>query len=142
MQKIYSEISSLKSINAIINSRSAIAIPIEKNSENGFSNLNVPKPVTRISSPKQLEPFINKLLNRDNFDGEIHETFSFNSFFKCFLILGVITVLQELEKCSQLQPFILNEFIHYLHDFLKDFNDSIREFSYSLVMRFLRLNPK
>ncbi len=54
----------------------------------------------------------------------------------------MISVLQELEKYSLRQPFILNEFIHYLHDFLKDLNDMIRELTYSLVMRFLRLNPK
>lgn len=74
-------------------------------------------------SSKQLEPFINKILNRDSFD-------------------GVFSVLQELDTVSQRQPVILSHFVSYLQPLMQDLNDQLRDISFSLIMRYLRLNPR
>jgi hypothetical protein len=81
------------------------------------------KSISSLWSSKQLEPFINKLLNRDSYD-------------------GVLSVLQELDAVSQRQPIILSHFVFYLQPLTQDPNDLIRDLSFSLIMRYLRLNPK
>jgi len=81
------------------------------------------KIVNSIYSTKQLEPFIGKILNRENYD-------------------GVLSVLQEIDTVSQRQPVVLTHFIFHLQQLMQDINDHLRDLSFSLVMRHLRLNPK
>lgn len=80
--------------------------------------LNMP-----IWTSKQLEPFVNKLTNRNSFE-------------------SVLSVLQELDAVSQRQPILLSHFVIYLIPLISDSNDLIRELAISLIMRHLRLNPK
>jgi hypothetical protein len=81
------------------------------------------KIVNSIWSTKQLEPFIGKILNRENYD-------------------GVLSVLQEIDTVSQRQPVVLTHFIFHLQPLMQDINDNLRDLSISLIMRYLRLNPK
>ncbi len=88
-------------------------------------SVNVLNQKTNVSiwSSKQLEPFISKILNRDNFD-------------------AVLSVLQELDAVSQRQAIILSHFVFYLKPLILDLNDQLRDLSINLIMRYLRLNPK
>lgn len=72
---------------------------------------------------KQLEPFVNKLSNRSNYE-------------------EVLFVLNELDTVSERQPIILSQFAIYLKNLLEDNDDKIRDYALSLLMRYLRLNPK
>ncbi|RNA14305.1 Integrator complex subunit 1 [Brachionus plicatilis] len=71
---------------------------------------------------KQLEPFINKLSNRSNYE-------------------EVLFVLNELDTVSERQPIILSQFAIYLKSLLEDNDDKIRDYAFNLLMRYLRLNP-
>lgn len=132
MYKLYPDIGSLKFING------SLSIPfesIEKRTEqnnnidisvlSSFTSINIFNQKTLLStwSSKQLEPFANKLVNRDNYD-------------------GVLSVLNELDTVSQRQPKILAYFVFYLQPMMQDPNENLRDSSIALIMRYLRLNPK
>lgn len=89
----------------------------DKNVNSLLQKLNMP-----IWKTKQLEPFINKLSNRSNYE-------------------EVLFVLNELDTVSERQPIILSQFAIYLKTLLNDDDDKIRDYSFSLLMRYLRLNP-
>ena len=93
--------------------------------ETSSSAINIfnQKVLTSIWSSKQLEPFTGKILNRDNYD-------------------GVLSVLQEIDTVSQRQPVVLSHFLFFLQPMMQDINDNLRDWSMSLIMRYLRLNPK
>lgn len=59
-----------------------------------------------------------------------------------FNVTGIALVLQELEAISQRDTTILTHFVFFLRPLIMDQNDIIRDFSISLLMRYLRLNPK
>jgi len=124
LQKAYPEVGPLKNVNSTIS-----LLLLSSSSTNKASScsteisLYIPKVTTRFWSAKQLEPFVKKLLNRDNFD-------------------DVFKVLQELENVSQRQPLILNDFVYYLSEFFVDSSDAVRDLAITLVLRFLKLNPK
>jgi hypothetical protein len=134
LQKSYPEIVFLKCINAVelipfepiefnkTTNNNNILKSLPTNSMRSINVLNQ-KSISSLWSSKQLEPFINKLLNRDSYD-------------------GVLSVLQELDAVSQRQPIILSHFVFYLQPLTQDPNDLIRDLSFSLIMRYLRLNPK
>ncbi len=81
------------------------------------------KTTNSIWSSRQLEPFVNKITNRNSYE-------------------AVASVLQELDTVSQRQSIILAHFVFYLQPLMHDTNDVIRDLAISLVMRYLRLNPK
>ena len=128
--KLYPDIGSLKFINGIL------AIPfdsIKKINNDDNNNIELAslvqvnifnqKSSASTWSMKQLEPFTSKLLNRNNYD-------------------GVLSVLNELDSVSQKQPIILSCFVFYLKPMMQDPNDFLRDSVISLIMRYLRLNPK
>lgn len=89
----------------------------DKNVNSLLQKLNMP-----LWKTKQLEPFIKKLSNRSNYE-------------------EVLFVLNELDTVSERQPIILSQFAIYLKTLLNDDDDKIRDCSFSLLMRYLRLNP-
>lgn len=76
-----------------------------------------------IWTSKQLEPFIKKITSRESFDTVYGE-------------------LQDLDTVSQRQSTILSHFVFYLQPLMSDSHDAIRDLAISLIMRYLRLNPK
>lgn len=132
MYKLYPDINSLKFVNGMLSIPfDSIKRTVEETNNNidsvifmSLSSVNLfQKTNTASWTTKQLEPFTSKLINRDNYD-------------------GVLLVLQELDTVSQRQPKILSYFVFYLQPLMQDPNESLRDTSISLIMRYLRLNPK
>jgi hypothetical protein len=94
-------------------------------SSSALKSINIlnQKTTNSIWSSRQLEPFINKITNRKSYE-------------------AVSSVLQELDAVSQRQSIILAHFVFYLQPLMHDSDDVIRDLAVSLVMRYLRLNPK
>lgn len=125
MYNLYPDISSLKFINGILTIPFDMFTKTNSDLETSSSAINIfnQKVLTSIWSSKQLEPFTGKILNRDNYD-------------------GVLAVLQEIDTVSQRQPVVLSHFLFFLQPMMQDINDNLRDWSMSLIMRYLRLNPK
>lgn len=132
MYKLYPDINSLKFVNGMLSIPfDPIKKPLEETNNNvdsvlftSLSSVNLFQKTSAASwTTKQLEPFTSKLINRNNYD-------------------GVLLVLQELDTVSQRQPKILSYFVFYLQPLMQDPNDNLRDTSISLIMRYLRLNPK
>jgi hypothetical protein len=71
LQKAYPEVGPLKNVNSTISLLLLNNSSFSKASSCSTEiSLYIPKVTTRFWSAKQLEPFVKKLLNRDNFDGE------------------------------------------------------------------------
>jgi hypothetical protein len=132
MYKLYPDINSLKFVNGMLSMPfDSIKKPNEEDNNNidlilfkSLSSVNLFQKSNMANwTSKQLEPFTSKIINRDNYD-------------------GVLLVLQELDTVSQRQPKILSYFVFYLQPLMQDPNDTLRDTSISLIMRYLRLNPK
>ncbi len=133
LQKFYPDLNTLKYLSSL-ESVPFESLDLSKSTDidllkliptTSLRSVNVLNQKTNVAmwSTKQLEPFISKLLNRDNFD-------------------GVLSVLQELDAVSQRQAIILSHFVFYLKPLMLDLNDQLRDLSINLIMRYLRLNPK
>lgn len=125
LHNLYTDINSLKFINSILTIPFDLSTLNKIDSASFSSSVNIfnQKVVSSIWSSKQLEPFTGKILNRENYD-------------------GVLSVLQEIDTVSQRQPIVLSHFIFYLQPLMQDINDNLRDWAMSLIMRYLRLNPR
>jgi hypothetical protein len=120
------EINDAKRVKTMLNNSSSSNVNSSTNlPPDSLTYVNILNQKSAISSfsLKQLEPFIDKINERKNFD-------------------AVLSVLQELDKISQRQPNILSHFVYHLQNLVNDKSSVIRDLAISLIMRYLRLNSK